>query len=175
MENAAFDLNQQPEGSVPLAGTELDMMAANMRARSFSTPRSAKPGTYGDPDMKGQNPDDGCIVEFYKHPISEQVICRMDFPGERFYKPEFPVDDQLKARFPRQWDAFVNGRSQIDGTPLLDAPFIPPAALDVLLHARIVTVEQLASVSDSGADGIPVLAHLRLRLPQVKPRGNAGR
>ena len=86
---------------------------------------------------------------------SRPVFVPVDYikimqPGERD-TIERPVNDFDKMRFRRQWEDYQAGREQIPtGTPL-DMLFpAEPEIVASLKHLRIFTVEQLASLSDTG-------------------------
>jgi hypothetical protein len=82
-------------------------------------------------------------------------------PGDTtsiIFRPTRPTDYE---RFPNQYQAFKVGQSQQTGVPLKGWPHITPAQADELAFFKIVTVEQLASVSDVNAQKFPGLIQLR--------------
>lgn len=73
----------------------------------------------------------------------------MFFPGERFFIPDFEVEEQHKEAYPEQWDRYQRGQSQIEGTPITSLPFMEHAAANILIQNKVLTAEQLAAVSDN--------------------------
>jgi hypothetical protein len=70
-------------------------------------------------------------------------------PGDQTSVVHRPVRDQDKDRFPLQYAAFLNGKEQQVGFPLVDWPAISRAQCDELMYFKITTVEALANVSDT--------------------------
>ncbi len=68
------------------------------------------------------------------------------------------VNDMHKARFPRHWQAYVQGREQIDDGAPLDMLFPKsPEVVATLKLNHIYTIEALSKAPDS-VTGIPFLA-----------------
>jgi hypothetical protein len=87
-------------------------------------------------------------------------------PGDRLVSPVHrPVQASDKSRFPAQYAAFKNAQSQntqaITGTPLSAWPVISPSQRKELEYLNIVTVEQLAAVSDGSAQNLAGLHGLK--------------
>lgn len=82
-------------------------------------------------------------------------------PGDATLMINRPVRETDKSRFPRQYQAFLVGKSQQLGTPLKGWPHITPAQADELAFFKILTVEQLAVVSDGNAQKYMGLNELR--------------
>lgn len=108
--------------------------------------------------------DDGVFAEFYEealpstfesekagHPVFRNVIMvRMIFPGDKTKVVCKEVNDELKARFSRQWANFekgVNGVGLI-GMPLKEWSQMTKADVAMWSSQGIYTVEQLAGISD---------------------------
>lgn len=87
-------------------------------------------------------------------------------PGDKLVSPVHrPVQASDKSRFPAQYAAFKNSQSQsgtsITGTPLTAWPVVSPAQRKELEYLNIVTVEQLAAVSDGSAQNLVGLQGLK--------------
>ncbi len=117
-----------------------------------------------------ENPNAGVHATFELHPILQGVEskqagreiykdvphCRIRVAGQP--KSEFvgPVTDELKVRFPREWDAFQRGvEAPTHGTPLSVWGRITPSLLRTLNALGIKTVEDMASVADLALGEIP--------------------
>ena len=143
---AQFDLNVVPEGAVAVGADHLD--------GAFVQPidpvqRRGRDGKfiYGDPDFKGV---DASIVEFYRNPVKNADYVKITYPGDKFFGPDRPVTEEDKQRYARQWNLFVSQEDQLKGqTRLTRIAWLDPAARNRLAEARILTVEQLASVTDT--------------------------
>jgi hypothetical protein len=86
-------------------------------------------------------------TEIVKKAVEKEYI-RIKFPGSKtteVYRQVVPSD---KERFALQYQAFLQGVDPMMGTPIAGAPFIDKASRETLRKADIVTVEQLAAVSD---------------------------
>lgn len=77
-------------------------------------------------------------------------------PGDKTNIVDRPVRDDDKARFPRQYAAFVNEASQDDasGTLLSAWASLPAERAEVYRFHKVLMVEQLAELSDSGVTAI---------------------
>lgn len=76
----------------------------------------------------------------------------INVPGDRLSVVNRPVQPSDKLRFPQQYAIFKNARGeQIVGTPLSLWPGINPARVKELEYFNVRTVEQLATLADSGA------------------------
>jgi len=70
-------------------------------------------------------------------------------PGDRDSTWDGRVQEKHKLRWPRQYEAFTLEREQVaDGTPLEAWPRLTPADVAELKHQRIMTIEQVAGLSD---------------------------
>lgn len=78
----------------------------------------------------------------------EMVQCII--PGDNKSMPTYAVNDEHRARWPKQYEAFKKG---IDmprhGTPLKEWPVMTPSLIAMFAHANIVTIEELAAVGDN--------------------------
>lgn len=87
---------------------------------------------------------------------------RIIFPADRtkVYDQAVKMNDDDRGpsdphRFPRQWEAFVAQKEQVvDGTPIDQWPPITRARAMELKGAKIMTVEQYASVPDHASLGL---------------------
>ncbi|WP_186260016.1 chromosome partitioning protein ParA [Burkholderia gladioli] len=115
--------------------------------------------------------DSGLFVEFSLEPIHQEAESekqgrpiykdvahiRIHFAGDRtkmIFRPVKMQDDQQgpsdPRRFPRQWAAFQEQRSQVqEGTPLEHWPPLSRSEVMSMKAMHIHTVEQLAAMADS--------------------------
>ncbi|UJH75049.1 chromosome partitioning protein ParA (plasmid) [Burkholderia cenocepacia] len=115
--------------------------------------------------------DSGLFVEFSLEPIHQEAESekqgrpiykdvahiRIHFAGDRtkmIFRPVKMEDDQQgpsdPRRFPRQWAAFQEQRSQVqEGTPLEQWPPLSRSEVMSMKAMHIHTVEQLAAMADS--------------------------
>lgn len=117
---------------------------------------------------KGQNQklDSQLHVQFYKHAelnsfetqkqgrkiFAEHVYVRILMPANRLNVIERKATEEDRARFRRQFVAFVEkGETLQMGTPLEQLTTITPAQVLELKHLKVDTVEQLAGMADSTA------------------------
>lgn len=71
-------------------------------------------------------------------------------PGDTRSIPNREVTDADKARWPREWAAYVENRELTpEGTPLEQWPLIDVGQIDHMKTFRIRSVEQLSQVSDN--------------------------
>ncbi len=114
---------------------------------------------------RGDKSDERLLVQFsnYPHPDKEAtakegrpifkdtVYVMIMVPGDKesiVHRPAWEKDFQ---RFPRQYQAFQNKKSQesVAGTPLRAVGFITLGQIKELEYFNCYTVEQLANISDS--------------------------
>lgn len=82
--------------------------------------------------------------------FEDREFVRIIIPGDRRSMVVEPVNDDHKARWPREYEAFKAGQeAPVDGTPLADWPQIGRARVEELAYFHIRTVEQLAAVNDA--------------------------
>lgn len=75
-------------------------------------------------------------------------IIRTLIPGSKDERVD-RVREEHKLRFPRAWAAFIAGEEGVvDGTPLKDFPGLTKDDISTLVHFHVLSVEQLASMSD---------------------------
>lgn len=78
-------------------------------------------------------------------------IIRTLIPGSKEDRVD-RVNDDYRRRFPRQWAAFLAGEEGVvDGTPLKDFPGLTKDDISTLMHFHVLSVEQLAALSDENA------------------------
>jgi hypothetical protein len=67
------------------------------------------------------------------------------------------ANDELKARFPRQYQAFLNNEDQrkASGTPLEVAPFLDAAWIEILNMNKIFSIEGLAALNEGQLQQLP--------------------
>jgi hypothetical protein len=84
-------------------------------------------------------------------PIFEPVdYIQIQQPGERDMLMR-PVKEEDKLRFPKHWEAFqANTKQAPEGTPVQMLFPNEPHITDMLIDLRILTVEQLAQLSEAG-------------------------
>jgi len=113
--------------------------------------------------------DDQMVVIFYNkavrndfkskdlgRPVFEDVdYVKIFAPGERLNQIDRPVKEDDKQRWPRQWNDFIQKRTQVpDGTPIdLLFPNFPSVAENLKANG-IYTVEQCANLSAHGIDSV---------------------
>lgn len=151
---AGIDLNTQPPGSVPVTG-EMPTGVDPIRSTHNLNLRAPTPRGYGTMEGIG---DEGLIVEFFKDPVDEKDYVKVSVPGERSSEYVFLATEgrpPYTERFAAQWDAYKNAESQYAGQTLLrDVPWLNDAMRAHLATFRIMTVEQLASVNDTGLQSL---------------------
>lgn len=114
--------------------------------------------------------DQGVNMEFYKdsvpsmiqseqagHPVFvEKDFVRIVIPGSQNTIIEVPADDTHRKRFPLQWAKYQAGdrNSEMTGWKLEEWPAINTAQVKTLKYMNIFTVEQLAGISDGGAQAV---------------------
>lgn len=94
--------------------------------------------------------DSGLWVEFYFNKVHQQPYVKIRVPGDNKTEWDKPVQEKHKRRFPKQWDAFNQQRSQFgDATMLEQWGVINDDQIRNLRSFNIQTVEQLAGLGDS--------------------------
>lgn len=82
----------------------------------------------------------------------EEVYVRILMPANRLNEIFRKVTDEDRARFPRQFRAFLDNAEVLQiGTPLREIPNISAAQVLELKHLKVDTVEQLAGMADTTA------------------------
>ncbi len=128
-------------------------------------------GSYNpDTGFGAQGDDSKVLAEFRMHPVIDAVASKeagrpikRDVPHVKIIQPgesrlsvyDQPATNDDVARFPRQWAAFQAGQKQeITGTRL-DMLFPEsPAIVENLKAVGIFTVEQLATLPDTGLQNV---------------------
>jgi nucleotidyltransferase/DNA polymerase involved in DNA repair len=85
------------------------------------------------------------------HPcFDDKVFISIIAPGDPNNKPERPITEADKQRFPRQWLNFERGQSEkVDGMPVEEWPLITRAQAEELKYLGVRSIEQLVAASDS--------------------------
>lgn len=91
--------------------------------------------------------------------MREYILIQI--PGDTTGNVFRPIREDDKLRFPEQYMRFKVGQEQVTGTPLTEWPQITRAQCDELAYFKIVTVEQLANLSDQNAQRFMGLHQLR--------------
>jgi hypothetical protein len=89
--------------------------------------------------------------EIEGRPIYDDVPhIRIHIPGDKNNVVTEPVSDEYKQRFPLQWEKFQKQLSQSpEGTPLEQWPLLTTGQVHELKAMNVMTVEQLAGMSDA--------------------------
>ena len=141
----AIDLSQQPPGSVPVTDAIPPQAAVAYRQQEEAARHR----------LREWSQDDTANVEFYKDSITGEDLCKIRFPGQRREVPILGASPQLRTRFRRQWQAYQNNSSAIEGqTVLRDVAWVDEGARDLLKAYGIVTLEALANVNDESLRGL---------------------
>lgn len=119
--------------------------------------------------------DAGLNVQFLEHSHFDDVqtreqgrpvfrmaeYIRITIPGNMNDNVFRPVRSTDFDRFPMQWAAYKNGKTQSIGIPLTEWPQISRAQVDELAFFKVKTVEELAGISDANAQKFMGLNQLR--------------
>ena len=136
---------------------------------------------YGSTDLAMNNGryhgDETLLVKFYMHPryneaktkkagrpiFEELPYIEIMTPGNKDHIVRRPASDMDKNRFAEHWRKFEAKEEQegVEGTLLEEWPGIRRSQALELKHLNIVTVEQLAAVSDSNAQGVMGISFLK--------------
>lgn len=135
--------------------------------------------------------DDSLFVVFYMgvmkndgksdeagRPIFDDVeSVRIIVPGDRNNMVDRPASAQDKARFPKQYALFQQGRKeedQITGTRLTEWPFLSRGQCEEFRYMGLRTVEQLAEVGDGVCAKVPGLTQLKRNAALWLDKAKAG-
>lgn len=114
--------------------------------------------------------DEQSMVRFFKHPQLSKIqseerglpvyhdvdMIEVMQPGEK-ESVQVLATEWHKRRFPKQWQAFQEGIDQtMTGTPLDHLFPAEPGTILTLKSFQIHTVQQLAALSDTGINNIPM-------------------
>lgn len=80
--------------------------------------------------------------------FDETIYIRIMVPGDKLNMVHRPATQEDIARFPKQFENFKRGLSQVSGTPISEVGFLGKADIAELKAVNIHTVEQLAGASD---------------------------
>jgi hypothetical protein len=81
--------------------------------------------------------------------FEDREFVRIIIPGDRRSMAVEPVNDEHKARWAAQYEAFKEGREMpLEGTPLSQWTPISRSAVEEFAYFHIRTVEDLAAVND---------------------------
>lgn len=81
--------------------------------------------------------------------FDEREMVEVIIPGDRKTVSVRYVSDEHRNRWPRQYQAFKAGQeAPVSGTPIREWPFINRAQAEELAYAHVLTVEQLAGLTD---------------------------
>jgi hypothetical protein len=113
--------------------------------------------------------DHKLYVQFYIRPVmhnfksneagrpiyEEKEYIRIIIPGDSKTTGDYPVTDEFRMRFEKQYDKFKKGLEQaVEGTPLEMWPQMTVGLCAELKAMNISTVEQLAGLADGPAQKI---------------------
>jgi hypothetical protein len=122
--------------------------------------------------------DERLVVQFFMRPrkngkkskeagrpiFEDREYVRIMVPGNKDSIVCRPVSDMERNRFARQyrdWQDRRNDAEQSEGTPLSEWPGITRSQCEELAYFKVYTVEQLAGLSDTNAQGMMGIALLR--------------
>lgn len=127
--------------------------------------------THAMQKAQGQQTADRTIAEFFADPVYMEALSkeegrpkyegrefvRIIIPGNRGSVVVQPVTDDVKARYPAQYEAFKKGLEAIpDGTPLTEWPPITRSMAKEYGHFHVYTVEHLAGLNDNQIQQMPM-------------------
>jgi hypothetical protein len=136
---------------------------------------------YGETDMAMNSArfhgDDTLLVKFFKHPkvnaeetkkagrpiFEEVAFIQIMMPGNKDHIVVRPARDMDKRRFAEHWRKYEAREDQdaVVGTLLEEWAGITRSQCEELKYLNIKTVEQLAAVTDSNAQGIMGIGFLK--------------
>jgi hypothetical protein len=111
----------------------------------------------------------GVQVRFFKHPMlhglqsqsaGRQVFVDVDHveiivAGQDKQKFIGPVNEQIQARFPEEYEQFMRGQQEVRvGTPIEQWPQLTPSQVLMLKQLNIYSVEDVASLSDENVRNV---------------------
>ena len=136
---------------------------------------------YGTTDMamnsQRSHGDETLLVKFFLHPKQNQIktkeagrpifedipYIQIMQPGNKDSVKVAPATERDKQRFPEHYRKFVAREDQeaLEGTPLREWAGVTASQCKEFEFLNILTVEQLAAVSDSNGQGIMGLGFLK--------------
>lgn len=85
-------------------------------------------------------------------------------PGDKTNIVNRPVWEQDRRRFPKQYSAFLNNKSQeSEGTPLETVPWLTREQVEEMKYFNVKTLEHLANMPDAQAQRFMGIQTLRTR------------
>lgn len=129
-----------------------------------------------NPEFVGARPDPDAalIAEFYIRPVQnifqsskqgrpifEDIIyIKINVPGLKEMQVDTPARTDHQARFPRQYQHFINktqGDAKEVGTPLTEWPVMTRSAAEEFRALKFYTVESIANASDSAITNLGMI------------------
>lgn len=121
-----------------------------------------------------KNPDSALVVEFYMRPVQNNFrsskenrpiyedVCyiRINVPGLKDMLWDMPSRSDHQARFPLQWQHFVNktqGDAREVGTPLSEWPVLTRSQAEEFRGIKFFTVESIANASDANINNLGMI------------------
>jgi hypothetical protein len=118
---------------------------------------------------------DTAIPKFEKKPVrlpdrdgkphfEEFEFVTIFVPGDRKTEHYQRVNDEIRQRFPNQYEAWKRGlEAPTEGTPLSECAWIGRAQVEELAFGHVKTVEQLAALSDAQLKNLVPMSGYALR------------
>jgi len=141
-----------------------------------------------NPEFAGAaNPDAALVVEFYTrpvqnnfesskkgHPIFEDITyIKINVPGLKDMAWDMPARSDHKARFPQQWQHYVN-RTQGDareiGTPVSEWPQLTRSQAEEFRALKFYTIEAIANASDLNINSLGMIGGMNPYVLREKAR-----
>src|SRR3990167_2071334 len=85
-----------------------------------------------------------------KFQVKAKEIVSFTIAGDKWNAPDRKVTDAIRARFPREYEAFLKGTTVQAGTPIVQLGDIDRMTIAKLQMFGVYTVESLASLHDAG-------------------------
>lgn len=121
---------------------------------------------------------DGTIARFYVRPVQnnfksqqagrpifeDQEFVEIHVPGDRKTVVDTHVKEEHRRRWPRAYAAFKEGReAPLEGTALSEWAGITASQVEELRFSKVLTVEQLAALSDDQLNKTIAMGGFKLR------------
>lgn len=137
--------------------------------------------TYDPDELTRQNSnrfigDDHLLVKFFTHPklmrqeseeaqrpiYKETPYIQIMTPGNKDSIIQRPARQMDKDRFPEHWKKFSAREEQtMEGTPLSEVSWVTRSQCEEMKWLNIMTVEQLAALSDTNSQGLMGIGPLK--------------
>ena len=101
--------------------------------------------------------DRALAVRFYRNQVDERDHIEIKTPGDDRKVIDSLATPDYVSRFPRQWEAFQNGRDDPDAILVNDMAWIDQASKDLLTKNAVNTVQQLAGMTEETVNASGVL------------------